>query len=151
LIAGFCGEAAGSAGTATAIKTITSMVLISIHPFALRRLFLVVLALAGFSALCFADPVLMAQRYGAEKHRTAANKALVVSPVTPAPDLSPNFESANLSFSIVANAPVTLDEAAIPTRLLKAVASWNSHGGGPIGAFYGTPSDSHFLTANPTD
>jgi hypothetical protein len=43
------------------------MVLVSIHPFAVRRLFLVVLALAGFSALCFADPVLMARRYNPER------------------------------------------------------------------------------------
>jgi hypothetical protein len=39
------------------------MVLISIHPFAFRKIFLVLLALLGFSALCFADPVLMARRY----------------------------------------------------------------------------------------
>jgi hypothetical protein len=41
------------------------MVLISIQPFALRKLFLVIAALLCFSALCFADPVLMAQRYTA--------------------------------------------------------------------------------------
>src|SRR4051812_43337346 len=39
------------------------MLLISIHPFALRRLALIIFAIAGFSALCFADPVLMAHRY----------------------------------------------------------------------------------------
>ena len=41
------------------------MVLISIHPFAFRKVFLVIAALLCFSALCFADPVLMAQRYSA--------------------------------------------------------------------------------------
>lgn len=46
-----------------AIKTITDMVLISIHPFALRKIFLVLGALLCLSALCFADPVLMAQHY----------------------------------------------------------------------------------------
>jgi hypothetical protein len=39
------------------------MVLISIHPFALRKLVLIIAALLGFSALCFADPVLMTARY----------------------------------------------------------------------------------------
>ena len=39
------------------------MVLISIHPFALRKLFLVIAALVCFSALCFADPLLMTRRY----------------------------------------------------------------------------------------
>ncbi|MFN2623768.1 MAG: hypothetical protein ABR611_13100 [Chthoniobacterales bacterium] len=45
------------------IKTITSMVLISIQPFAFRKIFLVIAALVCFSALCFADPVLMAEHY----------------------------------------------------------------------------------------
>ncbi len=40
------------------------MVLISIHPFALRKVFLVIVAFLCFSALCLADPLLMAQRYG---------------------------------------------------------------------------------------
>ena len=41
------------------------MVLISIHPFALRKIFLVLGTLLCLSALCFADPVLMAQHYAA--------------------------------------------------------------------------------------
>ena len=49
------------------------MVLISLHPFALRRMFLLVLALVGFSALCFADPVLMAHRYRHDHSRVATN------------------------------------------------------------------------------
>jgi hypothetical protein len=39
------------------------MVLISIQPFVLRKVFLVIAALLCFSALCFGDPVLMAQHY----------------------------------------------------------------------------------------
>jgi hypothetical protein len=39
------------------------MVLVSIHPFALRRLFLVIVAFLCFSAFCFADPVLMVRQY----------------------------------------------------------------------------------------
>ena len=38
------------------------MVLISIQPFALGKILLIVVALLGFATLCFADPVLMAQR-----------------------------------------------------------------------------------------
>jgi len=53
-----------------AIKTTASMVLISIHPFAFRKIFLVAAALFCFSVLCFADPVLMAQRYA----RPASNR-----------------------------------------------------------------------------
>jgi hypothetical protein len=41
------------------------MVLVSIHPFALRKVFLVIVAFLCFSALCFADPVLMVRRYAA--------------------------------------------------------------------------------------
>ena len=51
------------------IKTITSMVLVSIHPFALRKIFLVVVAFLCFSAFCFADPVLMVRRYGPHSTR----------------------------------------------------------------------------------
>jgi hypothetical protein len=43
------------------------MVLISIHPFALRKLFLFVVALVCFSAFCFADPVLMVRQSGSAK------------------------------------------------------------------------------------
>jgi hypothetical protein len=50
-------------GTSVAIKTTTSMVLISIRPFALRKLFLIVAALVCFSVVCFADPIFVAQRY----------------------------------------------------------------------------------------
>lgn len=39
------------------------MVLISIDPFALRKIFLVIAALLCFSVFCFADPVFMAQHY----------------------------------------------------------------------------------------
>jgi hypothetical protein len=43
------------------------MVLVSIDPFASRRIFLIVAGLLCFSAACFADPVLMAQRYATSK------------------------------------------------------------------------------------
>lgn len=41
------------------------MVLISIHPFALRKIFLLAVALLGASsAFCFADPLFMIHQYG---------------------------------------------------------------------------------------
>jgi hypothetical protein len=45
------------------------MVLISIHPFALRKLLLVVVAFLCLSALCLADPVLMVRRYSSPGER----------------------------------------------------------------------------------
>ena len=39
------------------------MVLISIDPFIYRKTLFIAVALLGLSAVCFADPVLMAQRY----------------------------------------------------------------------------------------
>jgi hypothetical protein len=47
------------------------MVLISIHPFAVRKMILLLVALLGFSALCFADPVLMVRRHGPVHSRVA--------------------------------------------------------------------------------
>jgi hypothetical protein len=48
------------------------MVLISIRPFALRKLFLVIVAFLCFSAFCFADPVLMVRRYSNHPVRLGA-------------------------------------------------------------------------------
>jgi hypothetical protein len=39
------------------------MVFVSLDPFAVRKIFLVLAALLCLSVFCFADPVLMAQRY----------------------------------------------------------------------------------------
>jgi hypothetical protein len=62
------------------INTITNMVLISIHPFALRKVFLVIIASLCFSALCFADPVLMVHRYSpVSGHFPAAKTAAPAS------------------------------------------------------------------------
>ena len=47
------------------------MVLISIRPFAMRKMLLLLVALLGFSALCFADPVLMVRRHGRDHSRVA--------------------------------------------------------------------------------
>ena len=68
--------------------TTTRMVLVSIHPFALRRLFLVVLALTGFSALCFGDPVLMAHRYGQDKARAVDAHSRVANGAPAGPSTS---------------------------------------------------------------
>jgi hypothetical protein len=48
------------------VNTIIHMVLISIHPFAGRKFFRLVVAVLGLStAFCFADPVFMARQYTA--------------------------------------------------------------------------------------
>lgn len=51
------------------LLNIASMVLISIQPFGLRKIVLVVVAFLCFSALCFADPVLMVRRYSSPVER----------------------------------------------------------------------------------
>jgi hypothetical protein len=56
------------------------MVLVSIDPFASRRLFLIIAALLCFSAACFADPVLMAQRYATS---TSAMSSIHLAPRDP--------------------------------------------------------------------
>lgn len=55
------------------------MVLVSIHPFALRKLLLVIAAFLCFTALCFADPVLMVHRY-APSRQSPAVKSPSVAP-----------------------------------------------------------------------
>jgi hypothetical protein len=56
------------------------MILISIDPFAHRKILLVVVAFLGLSAFCFADPVLMAQRYTRNPERFDASRT--VAPVS---------------------------------------------------------------------
>jgi hypothetical protein len=47
------------------------MILISIHPFAFKKLFLLVVAfLCVSSALCFADSLFMTRHYASDQHRT---------------------------------------------------------------------------------
>jgi hypothetical protein len=62
-----------------AIKTITNMVLISINPFTHRKILLVVVAFLGLSAFCFADPVLMAQRYTHNTECRDASKTVTLA------------------------------------------------------------------------
>ena len=52
------------------------MVLISIDPFTYRRILLIVAALLGLSAVCFADPVLMAQRYSPNHRELDLSKTI---------------------------------------------------------------------------
>ena len=61
------------------INTITSMVLISIHPFAFRKILLAIIAFLCFSALCFADPVLMVRRYSPHSERLDPARVTVSS------------------------------------------------------------------------
>ena len=48
------------------------MILVSIHPFACRKLLLVILGVIGFAALCFADPVLLVRQYSPDSRRHPA-------------------------------------------------------------------------------
>jgi hypothetical protein len=81
------------------------MVLISIHPFAVRKLFLIIVALLCFSAVCFADPVLMVRRFSSPAERLAGMRVLGSTWQEPAAGgLARNagpyfahFESANLA------------------------------------------------------
>lgn len=58
------------------ITTISTMVLISIDPFAFKKTFLLVVALLGLSsALCFADPLFMSCQFGRhdrQSHRVSS-------------------------------------------------------------------------------
>ena len=49
------------------------MILVSINPFALKKMFLLVAALLGLSsAICFADPLFMSTRFASrEPHRSS--------------------------------------------------------------------------------
>jgi hypothetical protein len=98
------------------IKAITSMVLVSIHPFALRRLLLVILALACFSALCFADPVLMVRRYNRENPRAAVLRTAALAQPLIAPALPWNVlygPRESDSPASVASHPFSRDESMI--------------------------------------
>lgn len=64
------------------------MVLISIHPFALRKIFLLAVALLGFSsAFCFADPLFMTRQYG-HSHDQARSAQPAAVPKTNSDELS---------------------------------------------------------------
>jgi hypothetical protein len=106
------------------IKAITSMVLISIHPFCLRKIFLIVFALLCFSALCFADPVLMVQRYAPHSERL---DALTTTPSTwrrsPGPgepevakSPSDDFESIDSALDVCATGSAEWIGPSIPLR-----------------------------------
>jgi len=122
------------------------------HPFALRRLFLIAIAVAGFSALCFADPVLMAQRYRSDKaHAVVANSPIASREGMAADQLS-DLDEANQFLPLFAStADISLDRAPAPRRLPGPEASWNWHRAWPKEVLYGTTNDSLFLTAQTTD
>ena len=86
-----------SVGTSAAIITITIMVLISLHPFAFRKIFLLAVALLGFSsAFCFADSVFMARQYSFSPDQKLHAQAAVSSQENrKAPLIWASFESAD--------------------------------------------------------
>jgi len=110
------------------INTITSMVLISIHPFAVRKLFLIIVAFLCFSAVCLADPVLMVRRYASHTERLEAARVSVSTWQEPGgggrttivdPYVA-HFESADLA----ERQPGATSIDGGNTGLLPAVSSW---------------------------
>jgi hypothetical protein len=57
------GVAQNSSGMCRAHDNATTMILISIRPFALRKILLIAVTLLCLSALCFADSLFMAPRH----------------------------------------------------------------------------------------
>jgi hypothetical protein len=113
------------------INTITNMVLISIHPFALRKIFLVIVAFLCFSALCLADPVLMVRRYSARPER-------LDSPQTSAQIGNQSFDAFGNAVRLTepgsADLPVTLSEGVRnPACMLRStISATNSIDDAPV-------------------
>lgn len=83
-------------GTSGAIIAITSMLLISINPFAFRKIVFVAVALLGLSSVvCFADPLFMTGQFG---HPTARTR---LAPPINAPQQAPAEPSLVWRFSNV--------------------------------------------------
>jgi hypothetical protein len=99
-------------GTFDAIKPILNMVLISIHPFALRKLFLFIVAFLCFSALCLADPVLMVRRYSVRPDRTASLKNSAQASEQFFSSENVLFAGANATYGEIA--PISINHAAKP-------------------------------------
>jgi hypothetical protein len=112
------------------INTIIRMVLISIHPFAFRKMFFVGVAVLGLSsALCFADPVFMASRYTPapnSTHRVESAKSAVVDPDRSAhvrPSLEPILARPDHVDSTTFVHLWDTTRAALPARLLRTTAA----------------------------
>jgi hypothetical protein len=72
-----------SYGTTGAYNYHNNMVLVSIHPFAVRKIFLLAIAVLGFSsALCFADPLFMTRQYGAASDHTGSARPAITPRAT---------------------------------------------------------------------
>ena len=115
---------------AVLINAITSMVLISIHPFALRKLFLLIVAFLCFSAFCFADPVLMVRRYSnhSDHLRTVTEPAPAFQeqrtsgPRSPEREALKSLDSRETKFQFAETENSSVDRAA-PAIFGKAVCS----------------------------
>jgi hypothetical protein len=81
------------------VITIIPMVLVSIHPFAVRKIFLLALAILGLSsALCFADPVFMARQYDPARDHTRPARIAIASRA--------NLKGHSLIWTALNNSPV---------------------------------------------
>lgn len=85
------------------IITIITMVLISIHPFAFRKILLLAVALLGLSsAFCFADPLFMTRQYQPYRDQTRTRPLMAPLANLDEPSLWRSFESPVFSERIVA-------------------------------------------------
>lgn len=74
------------------IIAIATMVLISIHPFAVRKILLLAVALLGLSsAFCFADPVFMTRQYEPSRDQTPTRP--LMAPLANLDEISPLWRS----------------------------------------------------------
>jgi hypothetical protein len=99
------------------------MLLISIHPFASRKMFLLAIALLGLSsAFCFADSLFMARHYTPSHDQEAKAKRAVKSQGRPEAFLiRPAFESADTKVPALGAQPLS------PLRI-----NWDWAGDGPV-------------------
>jgi hypothetical protein len=74
------------------------MILVSINPFALKKMFLLVVALLGLSsAICFGDPLFMSRRFALRDHQPHRSSPTVLS--APGQIEQPSFASATAILS----------------------------------------------------
>jgi F0F1-type ATP synthase assembly protein I len=78
---------------AVLIIIISTMILVSINPFALKKMFLLVAALLGLSsAICFADPLFMSTRFAFRDHQS--HRSSLTIPFAAGKTEQPSFASA---------------------------------------------------------
>jgi hypothetical protein len=104
------------------------MVLISIDPFTFRKTLLIVVAFLGLSAFCFADPVLMAQRYTPNSERFDTSRTLTPGQQSQQPGkagiVGPEFDKFELGDGVRGAAGWRLSESSTDLGLPPAVPAF---------------------------